>query len=85
MLCIVVLFVCLAHIHGESLQLNDAFSQFVVEFGKKYVDKSEQKYRKSQFATNLEIIENHNARQSSYVLGVTQFSDLSTRSLLLNL
>lgn len=77
MLCIVVLLVCLAHIHGESLQLNDAFSQFVVEFGKKYVDKSEQKYRKSQFATNLEIIENHNARQSSYVLGVTQFSDLS--------
>ena len=77
MLCIVVLFVCLLVVNGENFQLDDAFLQYVKEFGKKYADKSEQMFRKAQLAVNLEIIKEHNARQSSYVLGVTQFSDLS--------
>ena len=77
MLCVVVLLVCLLYVNGDNFQLDDAFLQYVTEFGKKYVDKSEQKFRKAQLAGNLEIIKEHNARQSSYVLGVTQFSDLS--------
>ena len=77
MLCVVVLLVCLLYVNGDNFQLDDAFLQYVTEFGKKYVDKSEQKFRKAQLAVNLEIIKEHNARQSSYVLGVTQFSDLS--------
>lgn len=63
---------------AEELGVENQFQSFVSHYGKHYVDSSETKYRLSQFAKNLEIIREHNRKQSSYVLGVTKFSDLSS-------
>ena len=72
-----VLFVLLLG-RAEELGVENEFQSFVRHYGRQYVDSSETKYRLSQFAKNLEIIQDHNKRQSSYVLGVTKFSDLSS-------
>ncbi|KAJ6250786.1 hypothetical protein M0813_15601 [Anaeramoeba flamelloides] len=53
------------------------FSTFASEFGKIYKTQEEHTYRQKVFQSNLEMIENHNAQNKGYKLGLNQFSDLT--------
>lgn len=62
---------------ASDLQLETSFNSFIKEYRRQYADESERHYRFSQFTANMKIIEEHNAKQTSYVLGITSFTDLS--------
>ena len=56
---------------------NKEFSQFKATFGKLYSSPSESDFRYSVFADQMEFINSHNNSNSSFELGVNQFSDLT--------
>ena len=56
----------------------EQFANFRAEYNKEYTSASELEYRFAVFMDTLKVIENHNNKgDSSYTLGVNQFSDLT--------
>jgi len=55
------------------------FSQFAQKFNKTYATSEEQVYRYSVFKSNLDYINQHNARPSTFWLGVNQFADMTNK------
>lgn len=53
------------------------FQSWRAEMGKFYATKDEYAYRLGVFASNLEIIEAHNAGNHSFKLGATRFADMT--------
>ena len=53
------------------------FDSFVKRHKKVYSSPSETEYRRSVFEQRLERIDRHNAKNSSYKLGINKFSDLT--------
>lgn len=76
MQCVFILLLVVA-LATEELTLEGQFSAFKSQFQRVYASEAEEKYRKGVFQRNLEIIKEHNAKQDSYTLGVTPFSDLT--------
>lgn len=62
---------------SEKVEVNDQFTQFTREHGRRYSSPQEAEYRLSVFKQTLKLIEETNARQSDFVTGVNQFSDLT--------
>jgi C1A family cysteine protease len=57
---------------------NHGFSQFQVEYQKKYLREGEEQYRKQVFLKNVQNINKHNSDpQQTYTQGVNQFTDLT--------
>ena len=77
MKCYLLLFLLALVIAEENSSLEAQFSAFKTQFHRKYASASEEKYRQRVFRENMEIIREHNARQSSYRLGITPFTDLT--------
>ena len=71
------LYVLFALVLADDLSLENSFNGFIKQFRRQYSDESEKNYRFLQFKENMKIIEEHNSRQNSYVLGITPFTDLS--------
>lgn len=66
----------LAEIGGQ--EENHGFSQFQVEYQKKYLREGEEQYRKQVFLKNVQNINKHNSDpQQTYTQGVNQFTDLT--------
>jgi len=61
--------------HSE-LSATAKFQSFQARFGKKY-DVEEEQRRYGIFKDNLKIIEEHNAKNLSWTMGVTQFADMT--------
>jgi C1A family cysteine protease len=53
------------------------FLGYVAEFNKDYSDAVEMAHRFSIFKQNLDIVNAHNAKESSFKMGINQFSDLT--------
>lgn len=66
-----MLFLVALAIAEENLSLEVQFSAFKTRFHRQYASDTEEKYRLRVFRENLQIIQEHNARQDSYRLGVT--------------
>lgn len=77
MKCYLLLFLVALAIAEENLSLEVQFSAFKTRFQRQYASDTEEKYRQRVFRENLQIIQEHNARQDSYRLGVTPFTDLT--------
>jgi len=58
------------------LNIDAEFDQFVTTFGKNYGPEKEA--RKAVFAANLKKIEEQNAKNNGYTLGITPFADLTS-------
>lgn len=59
----------------DELDTQKDFFDYIVSFGKKYVDKEEFARRYGEFRKSLSIILDHNAKKESYSMGLNQFSD----------
>lgn len=60
----------------DSLDTQKDFFEYIVEFGKRYVDKEEFARRYTSFRKSLEIIRSHNSQEKkSSTMGLNQFSD----------
>ena len=58
--------------------VDEKWSNYVQQYGKKYATEAESQLRKSIFLSNLHDIERHNAQVNrTYTKAVNQFSDLS--------
>jgi C1A family cysteine protease len=68
----------------ENRNLATRFASWKRLMGKIYASKELEAYRMSVFGENLAYIEAENARQSDYVLGETQFADLTTDEFVAN-
>lgn len=62
---------------SEKVEVSDQFTQFTKEHGKRYSSPQEAEYRLSVFKQTLKVIKETNARQSDFVTGVNQFSDMT--------
>lgn len=58
--------------------IDEAFKEFIQEFGKDYKTEEERYQKFQSFTTTYEYIENENAKGHKYNLGVNTFSDLTT-------
>mmetsp|Transcript_47716 Transcript_47716/g.114614 ORF Transcript_47716/g.114614 Transcript_47716/m.114614 type:complete len:468 (+) Transcript_47716:52-1455(+) len=56
--------------------LDKQFEKFLTEFGKEY-DAMEKELRRDVFKSNARYIEEENAKGHSYVLGITEFADMT--------
>jgi C1A family cysteine protease len=79
----VILFVvaCLALVAGVSAKLTEteyqnAFTQFITQYNREYAHDSFF-YRYNVFKQNLDLINNHNALNSSYRMGLNAFADMT--------
>jgi len=54
-----------------------SFKNWMAEFGKEYADLEEESYRFLQFLSNWEKINEHNAGNHSFWMGLNEFGDLS--------
>jgi hypothetical protein len=54
-----------------------AYKDFTVKFNKKQGDPDYAAYRLGIFAGNYKMIQAHNAKKSTYTLGINQFADLT--------
>lgn len=61
----------------DTLSVELQFAAFEKKFGKTYVGEEERRFRMSVFSNNLKIVDYYNSKQSSFVLGITPFIDLS--------
>ena len=61
----------------DMLSVELQFAAFEKKFGKTYVGEEERHFRMSVFSNNLKIVDYYNSKQSSFVLGITPFIDLS--------
>lgn len=78
-IAILALLTCLAYTANIRSRVNYeyAFQNYVSQFQKVYATSDEFVYRLQVFADNLDKIDQHNAGESSYKLGVNQFADLT--------
>jgi hypothetical protein len=53
------------------------FGKFILKFGKNYASLQEAAFRLKVFTENSELIKLHNAKKSSYTLGLNEFADLT--------
>lgn len=53
------------------------FELFQQMYAKQYLDAHEFQYRFDTFRNNVELIEKHNAKNTSFTLGINQFADLT--------
>lgn len=53
------------------------FNKWAVKFEKKYTTPEELTLRKNIFADNLKMINEHNAKNLSFTMGLNQFADLT--------
>jgi hypothetical protein len=75
----VVALACLSS-HAECMSdsyVDHMFSAFVEEYGRSYSSAEEREYRRAVFADNLAYMNQRNAEQQDFELGITQFSDVS--------
>jgi len=70
--------VVLANAYPETYYQNQ-FSQFSQNFNKTYATPEEQALRYTVFKSNLDYINEHNARPSTFWLGVNQFADMTNK------
>jgi len=82
MKCILLLLLCAWSAAGAPIDtpLTDSQTQFVAfvaEYGKSYANAAEIIRRFAVFETNLRVIAEHNRRNETWTMGVTQFSDLT--------
>jgi len=76
-----VLLVCLvlfAIVYAETTT-DVAFSQWVREYKKSYKGTKEFNLRQKIFAANMKLIQEHNAKNLSFTLGLNQFADLTNQ------
>jgi len=60
----------------DNLDTQKEFFDYIISFGKRYVDNSEFGIRYSNFRKSLEIVRAHNSKNEiSYTMGINQFSD----------
>jgi C1A family cysteine protease len=72
----VIAIIALLAIGAYANHYADEFSKFVSTYGKSY-DKVESVKRFAIFADNLDFIEAHNAKQSTYKMAVNEFADMT--------
>jgi cathepsin L len=72
-LCILIAFV------AASTQTNAAFSKWVSQYKKQYKGTKEFSLRRKIFTQNLQLIQEHNAKNLSFTLGLNQFADLTNQ------
>lgn len=65
-----------AYAYRSELEATRKFQSFQMKFGKTY-EAEEQDRRYGIFKDNLKIIEEHNAKNLSWTMGVTQFADMT--------
>jgi len=65
-----------AFAYHADLKAETRFTAFQKKFGREYLDE-ERQYRLGIFKDNLKIIEEHNAKNLSWTMGVTQFADMT--------
>jgi hypothetical protein len=70
-----ILAIALAGAASAASETESAFMAYITQFGKSYSTVSEYELRLEQFARNHAIILEHNSSDSTYELGVNQFSD----------
>lgn len=73
---ILALLLTTAFAYHSELQAQTKFLSFQKKFGKTYDDVEEER-RFGIFKDNLKIIEEHNAKNLSWTMGVTQFADMT--------
>jgi C1A family cysteine protease len=59
------------------IELDAQFRQFKKNFSKDYLTTQEDSYRRGVFAETLKRIAAHNAKKTTFSLGITKFSDLN--------
>ena len=68
------------YIYNNDLTKNQQYQQFndwITEHGRSYGTQAEYVFRFEQFKKSLTEMEQHNGKNSSYTLGLNQFSDLT--------
>jgi len=67
---------CTASAYSEQ-ESQEAFTKWMVKFEKSYAPE-EFFYRYETFKANMDYVDAHNAKNSSYTLGLNQFADMTT-------
>lgn len=62
----------------EDSQTTAQFQQYLNEYNKNYLTKGEYAERLAAFKSNLDLIKTQNAKNEGFVLGLNQFSDLTS-------
>lgn len=62
---------------ADTLHVEQQFTAFEKKFARMYVGEEERRYRLSVFSDNMKTVEYYNSKQSSFVLGITPFIDLT--------
>ncbi|ENY62783.1 cysteine protease, putative, partial [Entamoeba histolytica HM-1:IMSS-A] len=82
----VVLVLLVLGSEGSSFNLNEdpvkLFEQFKQEYKKEYVNLVEELRRKAVFIKNVKMMREHNAKESSYTMGINKFADMEGNELL---
>ncbi|BFU18066.1 cysteine protease putative [Entamoeba histolytica] len=82
----VVLVLLVLGSEGNSFNLNEdplkLFEQFKQEYKKEYLTVAEELRRKAIFIQNVEMMREHNAKGSSYRMGINKFADMESNELL---
>lgn len=76
-LSILVLTAMVALYTNSENQSDLHFNNYMTQFNKNYVTVEEFEFRKSIFAENLKIINEHNAKGLSWTMGTNQFTDFT--------
>jgi len=63
-------------LHTE-MEYKEKFSEFVKKYRKTYSDNNEREMRFRIFKQNVDLIENHNARRTSFRMGINHFADMT--------
>ena len=72
-----LLALCAAAAAARESVLEDEWRRFKTEHSRRYASSAEEAERRDIFALNLQSIAAHNAKNLSWTLGVTQFTDLT--------
>lgn len=62
---------------GGNLETEQAFMQFLAQYGKTYASKTHINTRYQNFVNNFKAIREHNSQGHDYEMGINQFSDLT--------
>ena len=60
---------------SSSVDYDAEYMSYIAKFNKNYASQEEYNFRKGLFAEQLKVIEKHNAKESSFTLGINEFSD----------
>jgi len=72
-LCLLIVFV------AAQTEVDVAFSKWVTKYTKQYKGTKEFNLRKKIFTQNYQMIEEHNAKNLSFTMGLNQFADLTNQ------